>query len=114
MARVHLRLAEDCAKPCSETCNCGIRPDCAGPIEQEMQQHFSVQLDLCNQLEAIANALPQKIDSQKLLVIARSIFPTVKMAHYFEENRIFPHIQVEAASKNNLNLSLKRFVFDVN
>ncbi|MEP0941524.1 MAG: hemerythrin domain-containing protein [Rhizobiaceae bacterium] len=77
-----------------------------------MKQHFSQQLDLCDQLEAIADALPQKFDTQRLLVIARSIFPTVKTAHHFEENRIFPHIRVEAASKADLNLSLERLQYE--
>ena len=112
MSRVHLRLVEDCAKPCSASCNCSIKPDCAGPIEREMKQHFSLQLELCDQLEAIADALPQTIDRQKLLIIARSIFPTLKMAHYFEEKRIFPHILVEAESQSNLNRSLERLKYE--
>jgi len=112
MSRAHLRLVKDCSKPCTETCNCGVNPDCAGPIEQEMQQHFSMQLDLCNQLEAIADALPQKIDRQKLLIIARSILPTVKTAHRFEEDRIFPHIKLEAKEKQALNLSLERLQYE--
>ena len=62
MSQIHLRVVDDCAKPCSETCNCGVKPNCAGPIEQEMKHHFSLLLELCNQLEGIADALPENVD----------------------------------------------------
>ncbi|MEP1263194.1 MAG: hemerythrin domain-containing protein [Rhizobiaceae bacterium] len=71
-----------------------------------------MQLNLCNQLEEIADALPQTIDRQKLLVIARSILPTVKTAHRFEEDRIFPHIKLEARQIKALNLSLERLQYE--
>ena len=112
MSQVHLRLVEDCGKPCSETCNCGVKPDCAGPIEQEMKHHFSELYDLCNQLEEIADALPENVDGQKLLTIARRIFPTIKTAHYFEEKRIFPHIRVEAEAESDLFHSLERLQYE--
>ena len=112
MAKVHLQEVEDCSVPCSASCNCGINPDCAGPIEQEMKQHFQVLHDLCNQLEEIADALPENVDGQKLLTIARHIFPTIKTAHYFEEMRIFPHIRVEAEGESDLIHSLERLQYE--
>ena len=112
MAKVHLQEVEDCSVPCSASCNCGINPDCAGPIEQEMKQHFQVLHDLCNQLEEIADALPENVDGQKMLTIARRIFPTVKTAHYFEEMRIFPHIRVEAEAESDLSHSLERLQYE--
>ncbi|NKB50936.1 MAG: hemerythrin domain-containing protein [Rhizobiaceae bacterium] len=112
MAKSHLKQMKDCSEPCTESCNCGVNHACVGPIEQEMQRHFSVQLDLCNQLEEIADALPQKVDRQKLLIIARSILPTVKTAHRFEEDRIFPHIKSEARERTALNISLERLQYE--
>ena len=112
MARSYLRLVMECSKPCTETCNCGTSLDCAGPIVREMQEHLFVQSQLCDQLEEIADALPETTDHQRLLVIARSILPTVKTAHRFEEDRIFPHIQMEARDKDSLNLSLERLQYE--
>ena len=112
MARSYLRLVVECSMPCTEDCNCGINPDCAGPIEREMQEHLLVQSQLCDQLEEIADTLPETTDHQKLLVIARSILPTVKTAHRFEEDRIFPHIKMEARDKDVLNLSLERLQYE--
>jgi hemerythrin-like domain-containing protein len=112
MARNYLTLVENCSKQCSEDCNCSIMPDCVGPIETEMQQHFSKQLDLCRQLEEIADELPQKNDRQRILVVARSIFPTVKKAHRFEENRIFPHIEIKAEKQDSLKFSLERLQYE--
>ncbi len=112
MAKSHLKQMKDCSKPCTGSCNCGVNPVCVGPIEQEMQRYFSVQLDLCHQLEDIADALPQKIDRQKLLIVARSILPTVKTAHRFEEDRIFPHIKMQAKEKEALHISLERLQYE--
>ena len=112
MAPVRPSLIENCPKPCSETCNCKIKPDCAGPIERVMQQHLTVQLHLCSQLEEIADELPESIDPQKLLVVARSILPTVKRAHEFEETRVFPQIQAEAIGCRAISTSLERLKFE--
>lgn len=112
MAPVRLSPVEDCSKPCSETCNCKIMPDCAEPIEKVMQQHLAVQLHLCSQLEEIADELPENIDHQRLLVVARSILPTVKKAHEFEETRVFPHIQAEAIGCEGISTSLERLKFE--
>jgi hemerythrin-like domain-containing protein len=112
MAHVDLSLIQDCDKPCSSICNCRNMPECAGPIEKAMQLHLSTQLELCQQLEAIADDLPKTIDHQNLLIVARKILPTIKEAHRFEERRIFPHIQVEAEDKEALTQSLERLKFE--
>lgn len=112
MARVQLSQIEDCSSPCSVQCNCSTKPTCAGPIEKEMQMHFEMQLDLCGKLEKIADDLPHQVDKQQLLQVARTIFPTIKNAHHFEENRIFPQIQLESLSTDALETSLERLQYE--
>ena len=107
-----IRPVDGCDKPCSIHCNCNVMPACAAPIEKTMQEHLSSQLGLCRQLEEIADDLPYKVDRQKLLVVARSILPTVKTAHRFEEDRIFPQIKVQAEAKEDLDHSLERLQFE--
>ena len=102
----------DCDKVCSALCNCSVKPECVTPIEREMQRHLQLQSKLCNQLGQIADELPYRVDRQKLLLVARSIMPTVKRAHRFEENRIFPQIEARAGTLDGLKQSLERLQFE--
>jgi len=103
---------EDCVKVCTVDCNCTTMPQCVSPIERKMQQHLKRQSQLCNQLEQIADELPYRVDHQRLLMVARSIMPTVKRAHSFEENRVFPQIEAQAGSTEALKHSLERLQFE--
>ena len=60
------------------------------PTISVLNYHLKTQLALCNSLEEIADGLPDNIDNQECLHIARSIYATVKRAHDFEENVVFP------------------------
>ena len=62
-------------------------------IVEQTQSHHRRQQSMCSRLETIADGLPLKIDRQECLVLARDIYPTVKAAHSFEENVLFPHLQ---------------------
>ena len=61
-------------------------------ILSDLNLHHQVQLDLCDVLEKIADQLPDRVDPQNCLHIARSIYPTVKKAHTYEENKVFPYL----------------------
>lgn len=62
------------------------------PLKDELDMHLNRQTALCDALEEIADALPDQVNTQKCLQIARSIYPIIKAAHEFEEKRLFPVI----------------------
>ncbi len=59
-------------------------------ISCELQQHNRKLLCLCDRLEEVADSLPDKIDTQECLLLARSLYPAVYKAHQFEEIVLFP------------------------
>ena len=58
-----------------------------------MQAHHARLLDLCDQLEDLADNLPDRIDVSDCLRTARSLVPAVRAAHRFEEHVFFPMAQ---------------------
>lgn len=62
-------------------------------ILSDFHLHHQVQLELCDVLEKIADQLPDQVDPQNCLNVARSIYPTVKKAHAYEENQLFPFLE---------------------
>lgn len=67
----------------------------------QLQEHLNKQLGLCAALEKIADGLPDNVCRQSCLHAARSIYPIVKSAHQFEEDRLFPAIQEAFAAQPN-------------
>ena len=61
-------------------------------ILSDLTLHHQVQLDLCDDLEKIADQLPDRVDPQNCLRVAQAIYPTVKKAHTYEENQLFPFL----------------------
>lgn len=61
-------------------------------ILSDINSLHQCQLDLCNALEKLADQLPDNINTQECLHLARMIYPTVKSAHAFEENKLFPYL----------------------
>lgn len=78
----------------------------------ELGFHHNKQLRLCKELEALADALPSSIDNQHCLTIARQIMPTVREAHEFEEQVLFPILEVLANQNAELAHSLERLRFE--
>ena len=56
----------------------------------QLDRHFTSCLDLCDALERVADTLPENIALCECLDLAGRLYPTVKKAHDFEENRLFP------------------------
>ena len=71
----------------------------SSPSISILDHHLKTQLSLCDSLEEIADGLPDNIDSQECLHIARSIYATVRRAHDFEENVLFPMLTRSGNSK---------------
>ncbi|MEQ8601713.1 MAG: hemerythrin domain-containing protein [Marivibrio sp.] len=55
-----------------------------------MRAHHERILRLCDELEAIADSLPERVDVRECLKVARALAPTVRAAHSFEEETFFP------------------------
>jgi len=50
--------------------------DCEA-LRQQLLAHHNIQLQLCEELEEIADALPNVSNTQKVLIICRDILPIV-------------------------------------
>ncbi|MEM8750539.1 MAG: hemerythrin domain-containing protein [Pseudomonadota bacterium] len=84
----------------------------ANAIEDDLKKHHQRQSILCDKLEALADRLPNQVDPQNCLTLARTIFPIVRQAHQFEETRLFPLLQNAATSADDLTQSLERLRFE--
>jgi hypothetical protein len=67
-------------------------------ISAELIQTFDRQRKLCDDLEAVADSLPSRLDRQFCLHLARQIGPLLKAAHAAEERHLFPSIAGESTS----------------
>ncbi len=56
----------------------------------EYRKLLERQSDLCSRVEAVADSLPGNCNVQECLNLASGLGPTVKIAHKFEEELIFP------------------------
>jgi hemerythrin-like domain-containing protein len=63
----------------------------------ELQHAFDRQMSLCDLLEAIADSLPERLDRQQCLHVARLIAPLIKQAHLAEEQLLFPQVAARHA-----------------
>ncbi|MBO0903834.1 hemerythrin domain-containing protein [Jiella sonneratiae] len=67
---------------------------------------------LCDALEAIADGLPDGLDGQRTLHVARQIRPTIRQAHVFEETTIFPLMRARFSGRPELATTLERLHFE--
>ena len=81
-------------------------------LAEQLSTHHDRQRDLCTSLEDIADSLPGTANRQACLVISRLIYPTVKAAHVFEEQELFPYLQNRAEPQSALEASLERLRFE--
>lgn len=77
-----------------------------------LTQHIRVQSALCDALENMADALPDRADAQKLLHLARSVHPTIKRAHDFEEEQLFPLLSTLPQERGVLAETLDRLHYE--
>jgi len=82
-----------------------------GRLLDEMQSNMKVQLDLCADLEAIADSLPDNLDPQACLRIANRICPAVRAVHEFEEKSVFPLLRAVASSQE-IDQTIERLRFE--
>lgn len=77
-------------------------------IAKRLCEHMNLNYNLCCQLEHIADGLPDNVDKQECLYVARSIIPVVKHSHEFEENVLFPLLREKAGDSKELEKTLDR------
>lgn len=85
--------------------------DCEA-LRQQLLAHHNIQLQLCEELEEIADALPNVSNTQKVLIICRDILPIVKKAHQFEEKTLFPALTPSQRKDNTLSRNLERLRYE--
>lgn len=56
----------------------------------DMARAHAQKLKLCDQLEAIADDLPSRVDRLQCLTVASSLVPLLRECHRFEEEIVFP------------------------
>lgn len=81
-------------------------------LREQLLAHHTIQLQLCEALEEIADTLPNVSNTQKILIICRDILPIVKKAHYFEEKTLFPVLSSSKAEDNKLSKNLERLRYE--
>ncbi|MCQ0988547.1 hemerythrin domain-containing protein [Jiella marina] len=77
-----------------------------------LRRQLACQRELCRSLEAIADALPDNLDTQHTLHVARSIGATIRKAHHFEENTIFPLLSQHFEKRPELFGTLQRLHYE--
>lgn len=68
----------------------------------------SSQLDLCVELESIADSLPSEVDRSKCAHAAHVIGPLTHNIHRYEEDVVFPWVAEKLASRPDLVATLER------
>ncbi len=56
------------------------------------------QLSLCNDLEEIADSLPDHVDTMKCRHMATALLPMIHRLHHFEETVLFPRVERRSRS----------------
>lgn len=64
-------------------------PGREAPCDHVSQAH-ALKLDLCRELEMIADALPGMVDRRKCLIVASALLPLLRESHAYEEGCLFP------------------------
>jgi Hemerythrin HHE cation binding domain len=70
------------------------------------------QSQLCDELELIADGLPDSIDVQICLRTAQKLLPTIKMAHEFEELVVFPILKIRIDQQGGLAATVERLRYE--
>jgi hemerythrin-like domain-containing protein len=79
---------------------------------ETLKQNLEAQFELCRKLEELADNLPNAIDVQNCLSLARVISPTLRQAHEFEESTLFPELRTKFNTNKQLMETLERLRFE--
>jgi hypothetical protein len=83
-----------------------VRRSGGGASSASISLHMSVvyaeKTELCDQLEQIADSLPDQIDRLLCLRIAGRLVPLMRQAHRFEEDLLFPLVEASMDTSENM------------
>lgn len=82
-----LKTTPDCVERCVLACACAPSRDA---ICLHVRRFYAEKSMLCDELEAIADSLPSRLDRLKCLDLASRLIPLLRAAHLYEEELIFP------------------------
>ena len=83
------------ACPVADACSCGSE----GHVPcHDIRQAHERKLDLCQVIEAIADALPSAVDRMQCLRVANAVVPLLREAHAYEELYVFPVFERSGAA----------------
>ncbi|HEV7416891.1 hemerythrin domain-containing protein [Tianweitania sediminis] len=85
------------------------------PLDQaglKLKRCHKDMLDLCRELEAIADSLPDAVDRQQCLQVARSVCRTVADAQKVEETMLFPALERLSSTLTTMPATLERLRFE--
>lgn len=57
---------------------------------QDVARWHDQKMRICDELEAIADGLPSRVDRLKCLLVANELVPLLRMCHSYEEEYVFP------------------------
>jgi hypothetical protein len=81
-------------------------------LRMQFQGFFRQQETACLELEMIADGLPDQIDPHFCLSAAQRLWPLIKRAHEFEEDRLFPALLTRLPSPCELEEVIERLKFE--
>ncbi len=73
-----------------------------------MDRAHAEQLELCEELEEIADSLPDNVDRQKCIHAARALWPLIRGSHSFEEAVLFPLLEERLVDVKNISNTIVR------
>ena len=79
-----------------------------GDLLDLLRAHHEAKLHLCEELEAIADSLPDRASPQACLMAARRVVATVYDAHDFEDSVLWPVLRRNRPEDVRLEASLSR------
>lgn len=87
------------------------RPTDAVSLDWLKKAH-DAQLTLCTALEEIADSLPANINRQKCIYAAKSLIPLINGIHRYEEEALFPMLEIKGSGDEELAEAIARLKFE--
>ncbi|MCO5065321.1 MAG: hemerythrin domain-containing protein [Rhizobiaceae bacterium] len=102
-----------CADQCAVSCRCatGEQAPCV-----QLALVYAEKVQLCDQLEAIADSLPHRVDRLTCIRVANRLVPLLRASHRYEEDVIFPifeqHAQTHPVRRETILRLKSEHVYD--
>ena len=81
-------------------------------MSNTLEANLASQAELCRNLEKLADDLPNNVDLQNCLTLAKAITPILREAHEFEEKTLFPELKSKFSDDEQLMATLERLRFE--